>query len=246
MVAQPIGTKKAIPGSGAPKKAPIKKAPVSSTTAKKPAAKKPTTTTTTASYKPPTKKPIPSPSSYKPPTTTSKKPPPTPPAQQSWLTRGISGATSAVSNATSAAASGVGSMAGAAITAAGNGVAGAGKGAGNRYAQPPLHHPNQHHRLLYPYTLISPTFQSSQSFSFFHKYDANPHHSIATTSRSWGDMVREYGNSVKDMTGAQGVRAPTRGNPLGLNVAGGGGAGGGGGGGGYSKRSGTASNPLGL
>jgi hypothetical protein len=68
--------------------------------------------------------------------------------------------------------------------------------------------------------------------------------SIANTSRSWGDMVREYGNSLKDMTGAAGSRAPTKGNPLGLST--------GGGGGGAStavsstRGKGTASNPLGL
>ncbi|KAL5113344.1 hypothetical protein ACEQ8H_008790 [Pleosporales sp. CAS-2024a] len=40
--------------------------------------------------------------------------------------------------------------------------------------------------------------------------------SIVNTSRSWGDMVRDYGNSIKDVTGAPGRRAPTRTNPLGL------------------------------
>lgn len=71
--------------------------------------------------------------------------------------------------------------------------------------------------------------------------------SIADSTRTWGDMVREYGNSLKDMTGAAGSRAPTKGNPLGLST--GGGAGGdasmasvGGG----SRGRGTASNPLGL
>lgn len=68
--------------------------------------------------------------------------------------------------------------------------------------------------------------------------------SIANTSRSWGDLVREYGNSLKDMTGAAGSRAPTKGNPLGLSTGGGGGA--------AStavsstRGKGTASNPLGL
>lgn len=47
--------------------------------------------------------------------------------------------------------------------------------------------------------------------------------SIANTSRGWGDMVREYGNSLKDITGAAGSRATTKGNPLGLSsgIAGG-------------------------
>ncbi|KAF2847811.1 hypothetical protein T440DRAFT_470640 [Plenodomus tracheiphilus IPT5] len=62
-------------------------------------------------------------------------------------------------------------------------------------------------------------------------------------------MVREYGNSLKDVTGAQGSRATTKGNPLGLSTNGSGAMSslssvGGGGGGGVKK--GSASNPLGL
>lgn len=73
--------------------------------------------------------------------------------------------------------------------------------------------------------------------------------SIANTSRGWGDMVREYGNSIKDMTGAAGSRATTKGNPLGLSTGTAGGAasmasrpgftGG-------AAKKGSASNPLGL
>jgi hypothetical protein len=37
-------------------------------------------------------------------------------------------------------------------------------------------------------------------------------------------MVREYGNSIKDMTGAAGSRATTKGNPLGLSTGAAGGA----------------------
>jgi hypothetical protein len=73
--------------------------------------------------------------------------------------------------------------------------------------------------------------------------------SLANTSRTWGDAVREYGNSLKDVTGASGSRATTKGNPLGLSSTGGGakaimssrpgntGTG---------KSGGSASNPLGL
>lgn len=65
-------------------------------------------------------------------------------------------------------------------------------------------------------------------------------------------MVREYGNSLKDMTGATGSRSTTHKNPLGLSTSAAGGmasmasrpgvpglSGG-------SARTGTASNPLGL
>lgn len=58
-------------------------------------------------------------------------------------------------------------------------------------------------------------------------------------------MVREYGNSVKDYTGAGGARATTKGNPLGLTTGGGGGGGGVSSSGGRVGK-GTASNPLGL
>lgn len=74
--------------------------------------------------------------------------------------------------------------------------------------------------------------------------------SIANTSRGWGDIVREYGNSLKDMTGAAGSRATTKGNPLGLSTGITGGASNmasrpGYAGGGAVKK-GSASNPLGL
>jgi hypothetical protein len=61
-------------------------------------------------------------------------------------------------------------------------------------------------------------------------------------------MVREYGNSIKDVTGAAGSRATTKTNPLGLSTSGVGasakmatrsGTGG-------ASRGGSASNPLGL
>lgn len=73
--------------------------------------------------------------------------------------------------------------------------------------------------------------------------------SIANTSRGWGDMVREYGNSLKDITGAAGSRATTKGNPLGLSTGIAGGAAS------MASRPGitgstvkktSASNPLGL
>ena len=73
--------------------------------------------------------------------------------------------------------------------------------------------------------------------------------SIANTSRGWGDIVREYGNSLKDMTGAAGSRATTKGNPLGLSTGIAGGAAN------MASRPGitgstvkktSASNPLGL
>lgn len=65
-------------------------------------------------------------------------------------------------------------------------------------------------------------------------------------------MVREYGNSLKDMTGAAGSRSTTHKNPLGLSGSTTGGAAamasrpGVPGISGGSTRSGTASNPLGL
>jgi hypothetical protein len=62
-------------------------------------------------------------------------------------------------------------------------------------------------------------------------------------------MVREYGNSLKDVTGAQGSRATTKGNPLGLSTGSAGGAAAMAsrtGVTGSSTKSGSASNPLGL
>ncbi|KAF1975848.1 hypothetical protein BU23DRAFT_457405 [Bimuria novae-zelandiae CBS 107.79] len=41
--------------------------------------------------------------------------------------------------------------------------------------------------------------------------------SLANTSRGWGDAIREYGNSIKDVTGASGPRASSAKNPLGLS-----------------------------
>ena len=61
--------------------------------------------------------------------------------------------------------------------------------------------------------------------------------------------MREYGNSIKDVTGAAGSRATTKGNPLGLSTGVAGGAAS------MASRSGvttstvkkgSASNPLGL
>lgn len=124
MVPQPIGTKK-VPVTAAKKHAvaPAKKAPITTTKVVQPTKKKPV---------PPPYKPTPATPQKKPVTTLAqKKPLPTPakpaaPQQQSWLTRGIS-----------AASSGIGNAAGAVVTAAGNGVAGAGKGAGSSYVLHP-------------------------------------------------------------------------------------------------------------
>ena len=72
--------------------------------------------------------------------------------------------------------------------------------------------------------------------------------SMANTSRTWGDAIREYGNSIKDATGAAGPRASSAKNPLGLSSTPGGakaimsarpGISGG-------SSKGSASNPLGL
>lgn len=80
-------------------------------------------------------------------------------------------------------------------------------------------------------------------------YYNNQPYSIINSSRTWGDMVREYGNSIKDVTGAAGSRATTGTNPLGLST----GAAGGkasmavrSGVTPSSVRTGSASNPLGL
>jgi hypothetical protein len=62
-------------------------------------------------------------------------------------------------------------------------------------------------------------------------------------------MVREYGNSIKDVTGAAGSRATTKGNPLGLSTGATGGAASmasRAGITGSSAKKGSASNPLGL
>jgi hypothetical protein len=66
-------------------------------------------------------------------------------------------------------------------------------------------------------------------------------------------MVREYGNSLKDITGAPGSRSTTNKNPLGLSSSGVGGMasmanrpGVPGLSGGSGKGGGSASNPLGL
>lgn len=40
--------------------------------------------------------------------------------------------------------------------------------------------------------------------------------SVTNSTRSWGDTVREYGNSIKDATGASGPRGSSASNPLGL------------------------------
>jgi len=40
--------------------------------------------------------------------------------------------------------------------------------------------------------------------------------SITNQSRGWGDSVREYGNGIKDATGASGPRSGTATNPLGI------------------------------
>ncbi|KAF2266010.1 hypothetical protein CC78DRAFT_615317 [Lojkania enalia] len=70
--------------------------------------------------------------------------------------------------------------------------------------------------------------------------------SITNTSRGWGDAVREYGNSIKDATGASGPRAGTGRNPLGLASTGGGARATMKAKKGPTPRKGTANNPLGL
>lgn len=150
MVAQPIGTKKAVPGprpTGPKAVGQAKKPAVGIAQTKKVPYKKPTpvgakkaTTPATATKKPvgafkapAVKKPLgPQPIGAK------KAIPPTPknvqtPQNKSWLTKTLGAASSGIGSATSAAASGIGNAAGAVVTAAGNGVAGAGKGAGARY-----------------------------------------------------------------------------------------------------------------
>lgn len=154
MVAQPIGTKKAIAGPKptgpktlGPAKKPITHAQTKTVPYKKPAVapvRKAAVTPTVAA-----KKPVGAPAVKKPvgsqPLGAKKAVPPAPknlakqaPQNKSWLTKTIGAASSGISSATSAAASGIGNAAGAVVTAAGNGVAGAGKGAGARYV--PLTH----------------------------------------------------------------------------------------------------------
>ena len=143
------------------------------------------------------------------------------PQQQSWLTRSVG-----------AAASGVGNFAGGVVNAVGGAVAGAGRGAGRKVqhssARPlgahldslPLHHSN---------------VTANDCLC-----------SVANTSRGWGDTVREYGNSIKDATGASGARATTKGNPLGLVSTGAGARATMASRSGPTSRKGTAGNPLGL
>ncbi|ORX99887.1 hypothetical protein BCR34DRAFT_606469 [Clohesyomyces aquaticus] len=70
--------------------------------------------------------------------------------------------------------------------------------------------------------------------------------SVTNTSRTWGDAVREYGNSIKDVTGASGPRAGTNKNPLGLSSTKGGAKATMASRPGVAPRKGNASNPLGL
>ena len=146
MVAQPIGTKKAVAGpkpTGPKAVGPAKKPSIAAQTKTVPY-KKPTPIGAKKAPPPTTaaKKPVGAPAVKKPvgsqPIGAKKAVPPTPknvqaPQNKSWLTKTIGAASSGISSATSAAASGIGNAAGAVVTAAGNGVAGAGKGAGARY-----------------------------------------------------------------------------------------------------------------
>ncbi|KAF2464064.1 uncharacterized protein BDR25DRAFT_346881 [Lindgomyces ingoldianus] len=70
--------------------------------------------------------------------------------------------------------------------------------------------------------------------------------SVTNTTRGWGDTVREYGNSIKDVTGASGARAGTNKNPLGLASSKGGAKATMASRSGGTQRKGTAGNPLGL
>ncbi|KAF2739164.1 hypothetical protein EJ04DRAFT_508888 [Polyplosphaeria fusca] len=70
--------------------------------------------------------------------------------------------------------------------------------------------------------------------------------SVTNTSRGWGDTVREYGNSIKDATGATGARAGTNQNPLGLAGSKGGARATMASRPGSTPRKGTSNNPLGL
>lgn len=138
MVAQPIGSKKAVPSSttrkstATPVKRPavnVKKTPVKAPVANTPLKKKPVTAVGA-------KKPLPPVSNYKKPATQAQKKIQSQghiavPQQQGYIGRALSGATSAISSATSYAATGIGNFSGAVVSAAGNGVAGAGKGAGS-------------------------------------------------------------------------------------------------------------------
>ncbi|KAF2649324.1 hypothetical protein K491DRAFT_721774 [Lophiostoma macrostomum CBS 122681] len=70
--------------------------------------------------------------------------------------------------------------------------------------------------------------------------------SVTNSTRNWGDAVREYGNSIKDVTGATGARAGTNKNPLGLASSTGGAKATMASRPGRTPRKGTAGNPLGL
>lgn len=177
------------------------------------------------------------------------------PQQKSWLAR-----------TTNAATAGIGNFAGGIVQAAGNGVAGAGKGAGARYASP---HPFLLHHSLFHFIPIHPSpspphnsFPSPLPFVpfvlyYFCLYRHLTPRSVTNTTRTWGDAVRNYGNYIKDVSGAQGSRAPTGQNPLGLSSTPTGAKASGvkkkitaGPTGGYKASTGTnrqsASNPLGL
>ena len=41
-------------------------------------------------------------------------------------------------------------------------------------------------------------------------------HSVANTTRGWGQGVAGYGNNIKDSVGVGGPRVSTAGNPLGI------------------------------
>ncbi|KAF2253220.1 hypothetical protein BU26DRAFT_515596 [Trematosphaeria pertusa] len=70
--------------------------------------------------------------------------------------------------------------------------------------------------------------------------------SVTNTSRGWGDTIREYGNSIKDVTGATGPRGSTNKNPLGLVSTPSGARAGMATRSGPTPRKGTGNNPLGL
>ncbi|CAI6278800.1 unnamed protein product [Periconia digitata] len=70
--------------------------------------------------------------------------------------------------------------------------------------------------------------------------------SITNSSRTWGESIREYGNSIKDATGAGGARGVSSKNPLGLVSTPSGAKAIMGSTSGPTPRKGTGSNPLGL
>ncbi|PVI08214.1 hypothetical protein DM02DRAFT_608286 [Periconia macrospinosa] len=70
--------------------------------------------------------------------------------------------------------------------------------------------------------------------------------SITNSSRTWGETVREYGNSIKDATGAGGPRGVSSTNPLGLASTASGAKAIMSSKPGPTPRKGTANNPLGL